>query len=82
VAAFNLGVALEDQGRDEEALAAYSRALQENCGLADAHFNASLIEERAGSRTGAFRHSSAYRRLTNRACERANVRPEHSRHDG
>jgi tetratricopeptide (TPR) repeat protein len=64
VAAFDLGVALEDQGREEEALAAYEQALLHDPGLADAHFNASRIEERAGRRQEALRHLAAYRRLT------------------
>ncbi len=64
VAAFDLGVALEDQGRDEEALAAYEQALGADASLADAHFNASRIEERLGRRAAALRHLGAYRRLT------------------
>ena len=61
---FNLGVALEDQRRDDEALLAYARALRADPSHGDAHFNASRILERMGRRAEALRHLGAYRRLT------------------
>jgi tetratricopeptide (TPR) repeat protein len=62
LAAFNLGVALEDQGRDEEALAAYRRALRDDPELADAHFNAARLLEARGRPAEALRHLHALRR--------------------
>ncbi len=63
VAWFNLGVSLEDQRRHDEALLAYARALREDPGHAEAHFNASRILRRLGRRAEAIRHLAAYRRL-------------------
>lgn len=64
VAAFNLGVALEDQGLADEALLAYARALEADGALADAHHNLARLLERLGRRQDALRHLAAYRRLT------------------
>ncbi len=64
LAAFNLGVALEDQRLDDEALLAYARAIEADRTLADAHFNASRILERIGRPGDALRHLAEYRRLT------------------
>jgi tetratricopeptide (TPR) repeat protein len=64
LAAFNLGVALEDQGLDDEALLAYARAIEADAALADAHYNASRLLERLGRGADALRHLAAYRRLT------------------
>ncbi len=64
VAAFDLGVALEDRGLLDEALLAYARALEADRTLADAHFNAARILERIGRPADALRHLSEYRRLT------------------
>jgi tetratricopeptide (TPR) repeat protein len=66
VAAFNLGVALEDQELHDEALLAYARAIEADPALADAHFNLSRLLERLGRRADALRHLAAYRRLTGR----------------
>ena len=63
VAWFDLGVALEDQRRDDEALLAYARSLKADPTHADAHLNASRILERLGRRAEALRHLAAYRRL-------------------
>jgi tetratricopeptide (TPR) repeat protein len=57
-------VAIEDQGRLDEALLAYARCLRGAPGHADAHFNAARILERLGRRAEALRHLAAYRRLT------------------
>jgi tetratricopeptide (TPR) repeat protein len=45
---FNLGVALEDQGRAADAIAAYEQALQLDPHLADAHFNLARQYEQRG----------------------------------
>jgi tetratricopeptide (TPR) repeat protein len=68
---FNLGVALEDQHRYAEAIAAYEQALVLDDGCADAHFNlARLCEHLGRSRHDgallmyrAVRHLLRYRRL-------------------
>jgi tetratricopeptide (TPR) repeat protein len=61
---FNLGVLLEDRGRHTEAIAAYRDALAHDPGMADAHYNLSLLHEAAGEEQAAFRHLLTYRRLT------------------
>ena len=68
---FNLGVALEDQGRHAEAIGAYERAIELEPGSADAHFNLSRLLELDGRRVGdevllrrAVRHLVRYRDLT------------------
>jgi tetratricopeptide (TPR) repeat protein len=60
---FNLGVVLQDQGKNVEALAAYRDALLHDPGMADIHFNLALLQERVGETQAAFRHLLAYRRL-------------------
>ena len=64
LAAFNLGVALEDQELPDEALLAYARAIEADRSLADAHFNASRLLERIGRKAEALRHLAEYRRLS------------------
>ncbi len=64
LAAFNLGVALEDQDLPDEALLAYARALAADGGIADAHFNAARLLERLGRREDALRHLAEFRRLS------------------
>jgi len=70
---FNLGVAVEDQGRRAEAIAAYERALELDAGIADAHYNLARLLELTGRRIGddamlqsAVRHLLQYRALTRR----------------
>jgi len=63
---FNRAVALEDQGRPMEALAAYNVSLQLAPDLADAHYNAARLHEQLGDAKNAVRHFSAYRRLERR----------------
>lgn len=63
-AAFNLGVALEDLGRDRDAIDAYHAALSADERFADAHFNLSRIHERLGDSLAALRHLRSYRSLT------------------
>jgi tetratricopeptide (TPR) repeat protein len=60
---FNLGVLMEDLRRDLQAVEAYREAIVHDPGMADAHFNLSLVYERAGDAQAAFRHLLAYRRL-------------------
>ena len=62
---FNLGVALEDQGRDD-AGHAYLSALERDPSFADAHHNLAGVLERRGDRAGALRHLAAYARLARR----------------
>jgi tetratricopeptide (TPR) repeat protein len=68
---FNLGVALEDQGRHAEGIAAYERAIDLGPSSADAHFNLARLLELGGRRAGdeillrrAVRHLVRYRDLT------------------
>jgi tetratricopeptide (TPR) repeat protein len=63
---FNRAVALEDQGRPMEAIAAYNASLQLQPDLADAHYNAARLHEQLGDAKNAVRHFSAYRRLERR----------------
>ena len=63
---FNRGVALEELGRDDEALAGYLDCLRLDPGFADAHYNAARLLETRGERQQALRHYSAYRRLQRR----------------
>ena len=60
---FNRAIALEDQGRRAEALAAYNASLRLDPDLADAHYNAARLHEALGDARKAVRHFSAYRRL-------------------
>ena len=63
-AAFNLGLALEDLGRDRAAADAYGAALAADPGFADAHYNLSRLYELSGDRVSALRHLKTYRALT------------------
>jgi tetratricopeptide (TPR) repeat protein len=60
---FNLGILLEDLKQDLEAVEAYRQAIVHDPGLADAHFNLSVLHERLGHAQAAFRHLLAYYRL-------------------
>lgn len=60
---FNLGVLLEDLKREADAIDAYRQAIVHDPGMADAHFNLSLLHERRGQAQAAFRHLLAYHRL-------------------
>jgi tetratricopeptide (TPR) repeat protein len=60
---FNLGILLEDLRRDLEAIDAYREAILHDPGMADAHFNMSVLHERLGNAQPAFRHLLAYYRL-------------------
>ncbi len=61
---FNAGVALEDLGRFDDALRSYEAALSLDPALVDAHFNAALLCESTGDRSGTLRHMAGYRRGT------------------
>ena len=63
LAAFNLGVLLEDVKRDADAIHAYARAIAADPGLAEAHFNLARLYERRGDRHAAIRHFNGYRAL-------------------
>jgi Flp pilus assembly protein TadD len=63
VAAFNLAVALDDQGRSADALSAYHQALATDPRLADAHYNLARLHESRGERVLALRHLKEYRHL-------------------
>jgi tetratricopeptide (TPR) repeat protein len=58
LAAYNLGVALEDQGFPDQA------PLESDRALADAHYNTARLLERIGRPEDAARHLDAFRRLS------------------
>ena len=62
-AAFNLGLALEDVGRERAASEAYRAAILADPDFADAHYNLSRVYERLGDRMSALRHLKSYRTL-------------------
>ena len=64
LAAFDLGVVLEDQDRAAEARDAYAGALEADPEFADAHYNLARVHDRLGDRQAVLRHLRAYRRLT------------------
>jgi len=66
-AAYNLGIACEDLGRDAHAAAAYEQAITADPTFADAHYNLSRVRERLGDRLSALRHLRTYRQLLGRA---------------
>jgi tetratricopeptide (TPR) repeat protein len=63
LAAYNLGVLLEDTNRDLEAIKAYARAITADPALAEAHYNLARIYEQRGDRRAAIRHFNGYRAL-------------------
>jgi tetratricopeptide (TPR) repeat protein len=63
-ALFNLGVALEDLGRRDEAVQSYREAIDADPKAADAYFNLARLLERDGDKPGAIRCLRTYRRLT------------------
>jgi tetratricopeptide (TPR) repeat protein len=62
-ALFNLGVALEDLGRLDEAAAVYETAVVHEPAHADAHFNLAQLYERMGKKAAAIRHLKAYQAI-------------------
>ena len=63
-ASFNLGVALEDQDRDAEAIEAYQTVIGHDPDYADAYYNLARLYEKNGDSKSALRHLSTFRRLT------------------
>jgi tetratricopeptide (TPR) repeat protein len=61
---YNLGVALEDLGKSDEAIAAYLRAIDMDRTYTDAHHNIARLYQEAGDQRRALRHWNAYRKLT------------------
>jgi len=64
VLSFNLAILLEDLKREAEAIKTYREALAQDPTLYDAHYNLSLLHERAKQPREALRHLLAYRRHT------------------
>lgn len=60
---FNLGVLLEDRGRDADAIKAYEGALAGDPSLADCHYNLSLMFQKQRKPKEALRHMAQYKRL-------------------
>lgn len=60
---FNHAIALEDQHRLEDAIAAYERVLAIASDFSDAHYNLGILLEKQGDGKGALRHFAAFRRL-------------------
>lgn len=60
---FNVAVLMEDLGRETDAIKFYRDAIVHDPGLADAHFNLSMLQERRGETQSAYRHLLAYYRL-------------------
>lgn len=63
VAAYNLGVVLEDLQRPRDAIQSYARALAADPNLAEAHYNLARLYEKEGDRRAAIRHFNGYRAL-------------------
>ena len=63
---FNLGIALEDRRRPNDAVKAYEQAIVADRRLADAYFNLARLYEQAGKPAAALRNLSKYRLLTDR----------------
>lgn len=64
IAAFNLGLALEDMERNRAAADAYRVALLADPAFADAQYNLARVHERLGDRVSALRCLKSYRALT------------------
>jgi tetratricopeptide (TPR) repeat protein len=61
---YNLGVLLQDLGRNADAAEAYRAALHGDPGMADCHYNLALLCEALARPQEAIRHMAQYRRLT------------------
>ncbi len=66
LAAFNLGLALEELGRQRAAADAYNAALTIDSTFPDAHRNLARVYERLGDNVSALRHLKSYRTLAGR----------------
>jgi len=62
-ASFDLGVALEDLGRIDDAVRAYEQAIELEPEQVDAHYNLARLLERRGDGQGAVRHLAACKRI-------------------
>jgi tetratricopeptide (TPR) repeat protein len=60
---FNLGVALEDQGRLPDARKSYAATISADPTFADAYFNLARLLEQLGESQAALRHLKTYRKL-------------------
>lgn len=67
VAAFNLGLALEDVARDRAACDAYRIAITADPSYPDSYYNLARVYERLGDRVSALRCLKSYRALTRQA---------------
>ncbi|HEX6307184.1 MAG TPA: tetratricopeptide repeat protein [Longimicrobiales bacterium] len=63
LAAYNLGVLLEDMHRETDAIHAYARAIAADPELAEAHYNLARLYEQRGDRRAAIRYFNGYRAL-------------------
>jgi tetratricopeptide (TPR) repeat protein len=61
---YNLGVLLQDLGRNGDAAETYRAALHGDPGMADCHYNLALLCEALERPQEAIRHMAQYRRLT------------------
>jgi tetratricopeptide (TPR) repeat protein len=61
---YNLGVLLQDLGRNADAAETYRAALHGDPGMADCHYNLALLCETLERPQEAIRHMAQYRRLT------------------
>ena len=60
---YNLGVALQDLGRREQAIQAYQTAVRVDPEFADAHYNLAQLYEKNGNKAAAIRHLARYKAL-------------------
>ena len=64
IAAFNLGVVLEDQGAIQDAMEAYQHALSVDPTIPDVHYNLARLYEHQGDQQLAIRHYSRFKSLS------------------
>ena len=60
MAAYNLGVALEDSGQEDDAVDSYMVAIESDPLLADAYYNLARLCEERGDRAAALRYLRSY----------------------
>ena len=60
----DLGVVAQDDGREADAIVFYTRALELDPGLAEAHYNLATLFDQSGDSRSAIRHINEYRKLT------------------
>jgi tetratricopeptide (TPR) repeat protein len=54
----------QDSGREADAIIYYTRALELDAGLAEAHYNLATLFDQSGDARSAIRHINEYRKLT------------------